>query len=225
MNADWWLAEAVVAGLVVERVVKKAGANGEVGRILSLLVCLRVVWPCSKKATVERVTHLLGGPATMDLTRVYRGLAHIAGLAVELQQAASTGLGRSTTALGTVDYDVTNYFFLIDQADENPPGKTAGRGEATRQRGHSKENRPDPIIQLGLFLAAKGIPVSYRRLFDPNVPDTSTLPAVFTEFKTSFGCDRVRGSSSGAIRLSPSGRRCGDARTCCPIGQVQGALA
>ena len=203
LNAGWWLALAVLDRLGVERVVKKASADGEIGRILSLLVCSRVVWPCSKKATVERAAHLLGGPTPMDLTRVYRGLDHIAELAVELQQAASTGLGRDQSSLSTVDYDVTNYFFHIDQADENPPGKTAGRGEATRQRGHSKENRPDPIIQLGLFLDAEGIPVSYR-LFDGNVPDTSTLPAVLTEFKTSFGCDRIVVVADKAMNTRPN---------------------
>jgi transposase len=171
--------------------VKSTGVNaGEVARILSLLVCSRVVWPCSKKAAVERATQLLGGPANMDLTRVYRALDQIAAMAVPLQQAASTGLGRSKTALSTVDYDVTNYFFHIDQNDEAPEGKTAPRGRATRQRGHSKENRPDPIIQLGLFLDAEGIPVSYR-LFDGNVPDTSTLPTVLSEFKSAFGCERI----------------------------------
>jgi len=41
-----------------------------------------------------------------------------------------------------------------------------------------------------LFLDADGIPVSYR-LFDGNVPDTSTLPTVLAEFKTAFGCERI----------------------------------
>ena len=206
VNVGWWLADAVLARLGVERMMqtagKRAGWGIDVAAIVSLLVCSRVVWPCSKKATVERAGLLLGGPR-VDLARVYQGLDHIAALAVELQQAASTGLGRATASLGTVDYDVTNYFFHIDQADENPPGKTAGRGEATRQRGHSKENRPDPIIQLGLFLDGEGIPVSYR-LFDGNVPDTSTLPAVLTEFKTSFGCDRIVVVADKAMNTRPN---------------------
>jgi hypothetical protein len=193
MNAGWWLAEAVLDRLGITRAVKtaskRAGWDIDVAGILSLLVCSRVVWPCSKKATVERAGHLLGGPE-VDLAQVYQALDRIAVLALDLQQAASTGLGRSKTALGTVDYDVTNYFFHIDQDDPDPDGKTAPRGRATRQRGHSKENRPDPIIQLGLFLDADGIPVSYR-LFDGNVPDTSTLPKVLSEFKTAFACDRI----------------------------------
>jgi transposase len=206
LNLGWWLAEAMLGRLGVERAVKTAGRRAgwgdDVARVLSLLVCSRVVWPCSKKAAVERAPGLLGGPE-VDLARVYPALDHIAALTVALQQAASTGLGRSKTSLATVDYDVTNYFFHIDHEDADPPGKTASRGAATRQRGHSKENRPDPIIQLGLFLDTDGIPVSYR-LFDGNVPDTSTLPNVLTEFKTSFHCDRIVVVADKAMNTKPN---------------------
>lgn len=193
VNAGWWLARAVLDRLGVVRMVRtasrRAGWDIDVASIVSLLVCSRVVWPCSKKATVERAAHLLGAPE-VDLAQVYQALDRIAAMAVPLQQAASTGLGRAKGSLGTVDYDVTNYFFHIDSDDRDPEGKTAGRGRATRQRGHSKENRPDPIIQLGLFLDSDGIPISYR-LFDGNVPDTSTLPNVLAEFKQAFGCERI----------------------------------
>ena len=140
LNAGWWLAEAVLdrlgAAKTVKAFTKSTGADaGEVARILSLLVCSRVVWPCSKKAAVERAPHLLGGPQNMDLTRVYRALDQIAAMAVPLQQAASTGLGRSKASLGTVDYDVTNYFFHIDQDDPEPEGKTAPRGRAIAATG------------------------------------------------------------------------------------------
>jgi hypothetical protein len=98
---------------------KRVGWGDDVARILSLLVCSRVVWPCSKKAAVERAPLLLGGP-DVDLARVYPALDHIAALTVALQQAASAGLGRSKTSLRTVDYDVTNYFFHIDHDDADP---------------------------------------------------------------------------------------------------------
>lgn len=194
VNAGWALPAAVLDRLGVEKTVraagKRAGWSIDVASIMSLLVCSRVVWPCSKKATAERAGQLLGGPVGVELAQVYQALDHIAAMALDLQQAASTGLGRVKTALGTVDYDVTNYFFHIDSDDADPEGKTGPRGSASRQRGHSKENRPDPIIQLGLFCDSEGIPVSYR-LFDGNVPDTSTLPAVLGEFKTAFRCERI----------------------------------
>lgn len=206
LNAGWWLVQAVLDRLGVERVAKtaarRAGWDIDVASILTLLVCSRVVWPCSKKATVERAGGLLGAPE-VDLAQVYQALDHIADLALTLQQAASAGVGRSAGSLATVDYDVTNYFFHIDSDDPNPAGKTASRGAATRQRGFSKEHRPDPIIQLGLFCDADGIPVSYR-LFDGNVPDTSTLPEVLDEFKHAFAAERIVVVADKAMNTNPN---------------------
>jgi len=92
--------------------------------------------------------------------------------------------------LAQVDYDVTNYFFAIDRDDPGPAGKDAPRGQASRQRGHSKESRPGPIVQMGLFADADGIPVGYR-LFDGNVPDVSTLRVALPEFRDAFGAGRI----------------------------------
>ena len=103
MNVGWWLADAVLDRLGVEQVVKTAGKRAgwgiDVAAILSVLVCSRVVWPCSKKATVERAAQLLGAPQ-VDLAQVYQALDQIADLALALQQAASTGLGRAESVAG-----------------------------------------------------------------------------------------------------------------------------
>ncbi len=206
LNIGWWLVQAVLNRFGVERAVRaasqRAGWDIDVASILTLLVCSRVVWPCSKKATVERAGGLLGAPE-VDLAQVYQALDHIAEVALALQQAASAGVGRSKVSLATVDYDVTNYFFHIDSEDPDPQGKTAARGAATRQRGFSKEHRPDPIIQLGLFCDAEGIPVSYR-LFDGNVPDTSTLPEVLGEFKHAFKAERIVVVADKAMNTNPN---------------------
>lgn len=59
-----------------------------------------------------------------------------------------------------VCYDVTNYFFEIDQPDPPGQGPDPARGGAGRRRGFSKEHRQSPIIQMGLFMDAAGMPVS-----------------------------------------------------------------
>lgn len=144
LNAGWWLAKAVLDRLGVERAVKAAGRRAgwdiDVASILSLLVCSRVVWPCSKKATTERAAGLLGAPE-VDLAQVYPALDHIADLALTLQQAASAGVEHSKASLATVDYDVTNYFFHIDSEDPNARHRL-GRKRASslrpRRRGRSR---------------------------------------------------------------------------------------
>ena len=52
-------------------------------------------------------------------------------------------------------YDCTNYYFEIEEADD------------FRKYGHSKENRPNPIVQMGLFMDADGIPLTFS-LFNGN---------------------------------------------------------
>ena len=47
-------------------------------------------------------------------------------------------------------YDCTNFFFEVEQEDN------------LRKYGKSKENRPTPIVQMGLFMDADGIPLSYN---------------------------------------------------------------
>lgn len=67
----------------------------------------------------------------------------------------------------------------------------------------SKENRPDPFVQLGLFFDAEGRPVSYR-LFDGNVPDSSTLATVLAEFNQAFDCQRIVVVADKAMNTRPN---------------------
>jgi len=193
LNVGWLLADAVLgrlgAAALMARLGRERGWDADVAGALRLVVCSRLVDPCSKLATWERRGRLWAAPE-MALGRVYRSLDRVSEAAVGLQQAASAALARGPEQLGTVDYDVTNYFFHIDSPDPDPEGPAVPRGRASRQRGYSKEHRPDPIVQMGLFLDADGLPVCYR-LFDGNTTDTQTLPGAVTEFKRAFGAGRV----------------------------------
>jgi len=73
-----------------------------------------------------------------------------------------------------VYYDVTNYYFEIDAPDE------------LRKKGVSKEHRPDPIVQMGLLMDTKGIPICYD-LFPGNTNDCETLLPVLSRVKVITG--------------------------------------
>jgi hypothetical protein len=209
VNVGWLLVDAVLSRLGVVRVARAGrGRNGattgiDVASLTRLLVVSRVVWPCSKLRTWQRQGLLFGGPVVNDLGHMYSGLDDVADLAAAFQRAAWDGSGRTPAQLTTVDYDVTNYFFHIDTPDPAPVGKDTDRGQATRQKGYSKEHRPDPIIQMGLFLDSEGIPVSYR-LFDGNVPDMSTLAGAIREFKTVFAPGRVVVVADKGLNTGPN---------------------
>lgn len=209
VNVGWLLVDAVLRRLGVVQVARAGrGRNGattgiDVASLTRLLVASRVAWPGSKLKAWERQHRLLLGPRVEALGDVYQGLDDVAGLACQFQSAARTGLGSAAASLGAVDYDVTNYFFHIDAADPEPLGKTGSRGQASRQKGYSKEHRPDPIIQMGLFLDVEGIPVSYR-LFDGNMPDMSTMTTALTEFKTMFTPGRIIVVADKGLNTGPN---------------------
>jgi hypothetical protein len=185
-NVGWLLVDAVLSRLGAPVVM----GRGTPGEVLRLLVCSRVVWPGSKIKAWERREQLFAGPRVTDWHEVYEGLDVICDKAPVLQQMAAASLHRTEEQWATVDYDVTNYFFAIDHDDPDPVGKDGARGQASRQRGHCKESRPSPIIQMGLFTDADGIPIGYR-LFDGNVPDVSTLAVALPQFRAMFHPGRI----------------------------------
>ncbi|MGL5041628.1 MAG: IS1634 family transposase [Culicoidibacterales bacterium] len=77
-------------------------------------------------------------------------------------------------------YDVTNYYFEIDNEDET--GK--------RKRGASKENKRTPIIQMGLATDKMGIPLTYE-LFAGNTHDSQTFQPIFRKLKKDFATEKI----------------------------------
>lgn len=58
-------------------------------------------------------------------------------------------------------FDCTNYYFEIETNDEDYIDEVTGENiKGLRKYGPSKEHRPNPIVEMGLFMDAKGIPIS-----------------------------------------------------------------
>lgn len=84
----------------------------------------------------------------------------------------SREIGRETR---TVFYDVTNFFFEVEEPDEDLLDESDNVIEkGLRKMGISKENRKQPIVQMGLFLDDNGIPISIE-MFPGNTLDHLTL--------------------------------------------------
>ena len=168
----------------VAKFVQESRFRGEypLGRILKFLVLLRVLSPDSKRASFQMKNGFYGFPADFDLQDVYRALDHIASFSGKLQKhlndKVSKLIGRD---LSYAFYDVTNYFFEIDFPD------TDGQ---LRKRGVSKEHRTDPIVQMGLFMDANGLPVSMS-LFPGNTSDCSTLRPAMQSVREEYGLGRI----------------------------------
>ena len=138
----------------------RAGYN--LNSIFRALVFARLVDPDSKKGSFESLGRFFD-KADFSLDDLYRALTvfkkYQSDLLVWIHEHIRANYGRDTSL---VYYDVTNYYFETDREDE------------ARKRGVSKEHRPNPILQMGLFMDANGLPVSYG-LFPGNALDKQTL--------------------------------------------------
>ena len=172
--------------------------------IVRLLVYGRILEPASKCATMDqngKYFEPLVGSSNPD--NVYDALTVIDGNAEKIFRRMNTcvkrGIGRNPS---TVFYDVTNFFFEIGEADEDEvdgEGNTVRPG--LRKFGVSKENRKQPIVQIGLFMDDNGIPVSFG-MFPGNTLDHHTLRPAMRETVDTFGLGRFilvadRGMYSG----------------------------
>ena len=122
----------------------------DLNNILSRLIYGRVLSPSSKLATLDYSNTLLEKP-NFDIQHIYRALEVISKnmdfIQSKLYKNSKKVISRNSNILY---YDCTNYFFEIKQEDE------------LRKYGKSKENRPTPIVQMGLFLDGNGIPLAFN---------------------------------------------------------------
>jgi transposase len=158
--------------------IRTLKADYSVNAIMKLLVYSRILEPASKKRTFEKRVEYFD-KFDFSLEDVYRCLTFADTFSRDLQRhlhkVITKRYGRSTE---TVYYDVTNYYFEIDKQDD------------LRKKGVSKEHRPDPIVQMGLFMDADGIPLSYG-LFPGNTNDCETLLPMLVEAKEAYDIGRA----------------------------------
>lgn len=121
----------------------------DLNAILSRLVYSRILYPGSKKNTCEQSQKFIEAP-DFELHQIYRALSMLALEADYIQSSLyKNSLKLSGRKTDVIYYDCTNYYFEIEQADGD------------RQYGCSKEHRPNPIVQMGLFMDRDGIPLAF----------------------------------------------------------------
>ena len=117
--------------------------------ILSRLIYGRIIFPASKLATQELSKKFIEQP-DFDIQHIYRSLEVLASEADFIQsELYNNSLKLYDRKKGILYYDCTNYFFEIEL--EN----------GLKQYGVSKEHRPNPIVQMGLFMDSDGIPLAF----------------------------------------------------------------
>lgn len=149
----------------------------DINAILSGLVYTRILEPSSKRSSFQAAGQYLEPPA-YSLHDVYRALSVLAEECDFIQSEAyknSFFLGKRSGRI--LYYDCTNYYFEIEQEDGD------------KKYGKSKEHRPNPIIQMGMFTDGDGIPLAFS-LFPGSSNEQTSLKPLEKKILQEFGHDK-----------------------------------
>ena len=159
---------------ICAQITEKYKIEYDLNQILSMLLFSRIIYPGSKRSSLELSKKLLESP-DCKLHHVYRALEVLAKendfFQAQLYKNSEKVVDRHKKVLY---YDCTNYYFEIEEADD------------FRKYGHSKENRPNPIVQMGLFMDADGIPLTFS-LFSGNENEQPSMKPLEKKILSDFG--------------------------------------
>ena len=143
--------------------------------ILTDLIYARILAPSSKLSSYK-YCHSLLEPPKYSLQDLYRALSVLAEesdfIQEELYKNSNFIHPRNSRILY---YDCTNYYFEIEAED------------GIKKYGKSKEHRPNPIITMGLFMDADGIPLAFD-IFPGNQNEQLTLKPIEKKVIKDFNC-------------------------------------
>ena len=149
----------------------------DLNAILSDLIYTRILSPDSKRSSYKAVQSFLE-PPSYELHDVYRALSVLAEEADFIQAEAyknSRAFGKRNDHI--LYYDCTNYYFEIEQEEDE------------KKYGKSKEHRPNPIVQMGLFTDGDGVPLAFS-VFPGNANEQTSLKPLETKVVNDFGCEK-----------------------------------
>lgn len=196
-NAGYLFLQAIYHELKLDKVCQDISRKYEfeydLNEILSRLLYLRILHPTSKKGTFEHSKDLLE-PANFQSHQIYRALGVLAEQSDYIEEKVYKNslsvVNRNTQILY---YDCTNFFFETE------------RGDGLKQYGISKENRPNPIIQMGLFMDGSGLPLAFS-MTPGNTNEQTTLKPLEQRILKDFNLSKFvvctdAGLSSNSNRL------------------------
>lgn len=134
---------------ICDAIKEKHQFKFDLNDILSKLIYSRIIFPASKLKTLELSKNFLEQP-NFEYQHIERALPVICKnmdfIQAELYKNSDKYMKRNNKVLY---YDCTNYYFEIEEED------------GLKEYGKSKENRPNPIVQMGLFMDGNGIPLAF----------------------------------------------------------------
>ncbi|MCP1102849.1 transposase [Aequitasia blattaphilus] len=162
---------------ICRAISKKHNFEFNLNSIFSRLIYTRILYPSSKQGTYRDSAKFIEQP-DFDLHQVYRALSVIAEESDYIQSTLyKNTLKLSPRKTGIIYYDCTNFYFETEQAEDD------------KQYGLSKEGRALPIVGMGLFMDAEGIPLSFS-IYPGNHNEQPTMIPLEEKLLTDFGMSK-----------------------------------
>lgn len=189
-NVGYLFLQSILSSLRVDNIIRNIKTRHKfefnLEAILKDLVYARILSPSSKKSSYNFSETLLEKPK-YQLHDVYRALSTLAKesdyIQAEIYKNSNFISKRNTEVLY---YDCTNYYFEIEQEDD------------FRKYGKSKENRPNPIVGMGLFMDANGIPLAFH-MYPGNQNEQTTLKPLEKKIIRDFEISKLILSTDGGV--------------------------
>lgn len=158
---------------ICRAISKKYAFEFDLNAVFSRLIYSRILFPSSKLATNDIAKKFLEQPS-FELQHIYRSLTYISKEKDYIQSTLyKNSLKIANRKTGVIFYDCTNYFFEVEE-EQN-----------LKQYGISKEHRPNPIVQMGLFMDAEGIPLAFS-INPGNTNEQTTLKPLEEKLLSDF---------------------------------------
>ena len=170
---------------------KELKIDYDLNQILLLLVMGRILYPGSKKETYENRKKFFE-KFDFSLKDIYRAMDFFDKYKEDIQNVIwKNTKDKYDRDLSLGYFDCTNYYFEIDANDEDlvdENGEIIEKGY--RKRGPETNHRPDPIVQMGLLIDNKTIPVSYE-LFPGNESEKVHMRPIVKRAKKNNDRERI----------------------------------
>ena len=172
---------------ICKEIAKGSRVKYDLDEILRTLVTSRLLFPASKAKTFDLAKDMVR-PPKFEEHDMYRALSLLAGHINDIQaQVYKNSCGFMERRTRVIYYDCTNYFFEIEDNDRDYVDAETGEViTGLRKRGKSKENRPNPIVQMGMFMDMDGIPLAFV-IFSGNESEQTSLQPLERVLDSKFG--------------------------------------
>ncbi len=165
LNIGYFFLQNLMAGLKLKDFFHEKTNESRVTfdcyTIHRFLIYSRILDPLSKHALWHKLDSYYEKPA-FDYQHILRFMDllddHYDDYLAWLYKQSDSIVERDSSVLY---YDCTNFYFECEQADEDIVDEVTGEAmKGLRQYGISKEHRPNPIVEMGLFMDKNGIPIT-----------------------------------------------------------------